>query len=59
MESKVHFIEGLSPSYETKLHYKEVGHDLSYYGNEHLRGHEHFGFKDGISQPAVRGRSSI
>lgn len=58
MESKVHFIAGLSPRYEIKLHYKEVGHDLSYYGNEHLRGHEHFGFKDGISQPGVRGRSS-
>ena len=24
----------------------------------HLRGHEHFGFKDGISQPGVRGKAS-
>ena len=23
-----------------------------------LRGHEHFGFKDGVSQPAIRGRTS-
>ena len=38
--------------------YEEEGHDLSYYGNEELRGHEHFGFKDGISQPGIRGRLS-
>jgi Dyp-type peroxidase family len=34
------------------VHYEEVGRDPG--GN--LRGHEHFGFKDGISQPGVRGR---
>ena len=41
-------------------HY-DIGHDLSYYSNATLRyasGHEHFGFKDGISQPGVRGRLS-
>jgi Dyp-type peroxidase family len=37
--------------------YNETGHDLSYY-SEDRRGKEHFGFKDGISQPAVRGRLS-
>lgn len=37
----------------------EYGHDLSYFDRDDLRkGHEHFGFKDGISQPAVRGRVS-
>jgi len=38
--------------------YEETGHDLSYYSDEqHLfpKGHEHFGFKDGVSQPGVRG----
>jgi Dyp-type peroxidase family len=38
---------------------REDGHDLSYFdGNDQRKGHEHFGFKDGISQPAVRGRIS-
>ena len=37
--------------------YNETGHDLSYY-SEDKRGKEHFGFKDGISQPAIRGRLS-
>jgi Dyp-type peroxidase family len=37
----------------------DVGHDLSYYNSGSLTfpsGREHFGFKDGISQPGVRGR---
>lgn len=41
-------------------HY-DIGHDLAYYNNatlHHDHGHEHFGFKDGISQPGVRGRLS-
>lgn len=37
--------------------YNETGHDLSYY-NADKKGKEHFGFKDGISQPAIRGRLS-
>ena len=39
----------------------DIGHDLSFYSNEELqfpRGREHFGFKDGVSQPGVRGRMS-
>lgn len=40
------------------LCYDEEGHDLSHYGYEELRGHEHFGFKDGISQPGIRGKIS-
>ena len=38
--------------------YQETGHDLSYYSTPAQRfpsGHEHFGFKDGISQPGIRG----
>lgn len=38
--------------------YEETGHDLAYYGDPKKRGHEHFGFKDGISQPGIRGRLS-
>jgi len=37
--------------------YHETGHDLSYF-NEEKRGQEHFGFKDGVSQPGVRGKFS-
>ncbi|MEM5650997.1 hypothetical protein AAHB57_30275 [Bacillus cereus] len=36
-----------------KLVYEEAGRDRN-----DLPGHEHFGFRDGISQPAVRGRFS-
>jgi Dyp-type peroxidase family len=38
--------------------YDETGHDLSFYSDESVTfpaGHEHFGFKDGISQPGIRG----
>lgn len=34
------------------LFYEEPGADLP----DKLQGHEHFGFKDGISQPGIRGR---
>jgi Dyp-type peroxidase family len=37
-----------------ELIYDQRGNTLP----EALRGHEHFGFKDGVSQPAVRGRIS-
>jgi Dyp-type peroxidase family len=39
----------------------DVGHDLSFYGGGGApfpSGREHFGFKDGVSQPGVRGRLS-
>jgi Dyp-type peroxidase family len=39
----------------------DVGHDLSYFSTADVTypsGHEHFGFRDGISQPGVRGRLS-
>jgi Dyp-type peroxidase family len=39
----------------------EVGHDLSYFSTPDVTypsGHEHFGFRDGISQPGVRGQLS-
>lgn len=38
--------------------FHEIGHDLSHYndGVRFPRGHEHFGFKDGVSHPGVRGR---
>ena len=46
----VHSGDGAGPALE--LLYEERGEDLP--GD--LSGHEHFGFKDGISQPGVRGR---
>jgi Dyp-type peroxidase family len=39
----------------------DVGHDLSYFStadSTYPSGHEQFGFRDGISQPGVRGRLS-
>src|SRR5215213_658994 len=41
--------------------FQDIGHDLSFYSTEQIqfqKGREHFGFKDGISQPGVRGRMS-
>lgn len=38
--------------------YHEEGHNLAFYSNNAITfagGHEHFGFKDGISQPGIRG----
>lgn len=35
-----------------KLNYFEIGEVLPY----SLQGHEHFGFHDNVSQPAVRGQ---
>lgn len=41
------------------INYKEDGHDLSFYSDadhhQYPSGREHFGFKDGISQPGIRG----
>jgi len=37
-----------------KLLFQQAGETLP----DNLRGHEHFGFKDGVSQPGVRGRVS-
>jgi Dyp-type peroxidase family len=39
----------------------DIGRDLSFFSTSDVKypsGHEHFGFKDGISQPGVRGRIS-
>jgi len=47
-----------SDSAGLKIIYEETGHDLSHYSDEHNNfpsGHEHFGFKDGVSQPGIRG----
>jgi len=43
--------------YQITNFYCEFGHDLSFF-KEDKRGQEHFGFKDGISQPGVRGKMS-
>lgn len=58
VETQVQSLVSQASSYGLKKIYEQPGHDLSYYGNEAKRGHEHFGFKDGISQPGVRGRLS-
>ena len=58
LETKVQSLTSQANSYGLKKIYEETGHDLSYYGDEAKRGHEHFGFKDGISHPGVRGRLS-
>ncbi len=50
--AKVAAIKGMSGALD--LLYEQDGHALPGV----LRGHEHFGFKDGVSQPGVRGRLS-
>jgi Dyp-type peroxidase family len=46
-------------SFGLQIIYEETGHDLSHYSDQEgtfPSGHEHFGFKDGISQPGIRGQ---
>jgi Dyp-type peroxidase family len=58
LDKKVEFLKEKAEEYELINHYLEYGHDLSFYGDESRRGTEHFGFKDGVSQPGIRGRVS-
>jgi Dyp-type peroxidase family len=58
LEAQVSSLISQANSHGIRKIYQETGHDLSYYGDETKKGHEHFGFKDGISQPGVRGRLS-
>jgi len=50
----VRLVKGGAQTHELELLFEQRGDTLP----EPLRGHEHFGFKDGISQPAVRGKVS-
>lgn len=54
LEEMVEIINAKAQEYSLKLLFQQYGETLP--GT--LRGHEHFGFKDGISQPGVRGRVS-
>ncbi len=58
LEARVQLLTNQASSYGLKKIWQDDGHDLSYYGDESKRGHEHFGFKDGISHPGIRGRLS-
>lgn len=54
----VEAISAAATSYDLTETYREEGHDPSFYssgGTKFDRGREHFGFKDGVSQPGVRG----
>ena len=61
LETRVQAITNQARSYGLKKivtgHDDITGHDLSHY-DKAKRGHEHFGFKDGISHPGIRGRLS-
>lgn len=50
----VQLIKRRAAAHGLKLLFEQPGETLP----DPLRGHEHFGFKDGISQPGVRGRVS-
>jgi Dyp-type peroxidase family len=54
LRDMVSLIKGKASEYKLKLLFEQPGETLP----GALRGHEHFGFKDGISQPGVRGRVS-
>jgi Dyp-type peroxidase family len=59
LETHVQSLTNQASSYGLKKICENItGHDLSYYGDETKRGHEHFGFKDGISHSGIRGRLS-
>ena len=54
LSDTVEAIRESAERHELKLLFEQPGKTLP----DPLRGHEHFGFKDGISQPGVRGRVS-
>lgn len=54
LSDTVRVIQRQADVHELKLIFEQPGETLP----APLRGHEHFGFKDGISQPGVRGRVS-
>jgi Dyp-type peroxidase family len=54
LEDAVRLVKGGAETHELELLFEQRGDTLP----EPLRGHEHFGFKDGISQVAVRGKVS-
>jgi Dyp-type peroxidase family len=58
LDTQVKFLKEKAEEYELISQYIEHGHDLSFFGDESRRGTEHFGFKDGVSQPGIRGRIS-
>jgi Dyp-type peroxidase family len=58
LQTRAQLLTSQANSYGLKKIYETTGHDLSYYGDDAKRGHEHFGFKDGVSHPGVRGRLS-
>jgi Dyp-type peroxidase family len=55
LEDMVKIIKTKAAAHALELMYEQDGHTLP----GALRGHEHFGFKDGISQPGVRGKLSV
>jgi Dyp-type peroxidase family len=61
LDQAVSSVSAILESAACRLLKIDVGHDLSHFSTEDITypsGHEHFGFKDGISQPGVRGRLS-
>ncbi len=54
LEDKVGAVRRSASAERLDLIFEQRGNTLP--GN--LRGHEHFGFKDGVSQPGIRGRAS-
>jgi Dyp-type peroxidase family len=54
LAAAVHLVQTGAEAHKLRLLFEQRGDTLP----DHLRGHEHFGFKDGISQPGVRGKVS-
>jgi Dyp-type peroxidase family len=54
LAGKVGSVRRLADTHRLELIFEQRGDTLP--GN--LRGHEHFGFKDGVSQPGIRGKTS-
>ena len=54
LAGKVEEVRKLAETARLELIFEQRGDTLP----DHLRGREHFGFKDGVSQPAIRGKMS-
>jgi Dyp-type peroxidase family len=55
LKREIRELQGISPGRPNKRGLELILEDIGEVLPEPLRGHEHFGFKDGVSQPGVRG----
>lgn len=56
VKSQIRELQGITPARANRRGLQLIFEDSGETLPDGLRGHEHFGFKDGVSQPGIRGR---